>query len=374
MRQLETTQPLEIPLVDLDQSTAADPQAKNIVIDWTRTYDVLGKLMDAYENKDFPYNQDSVRVPQDPRHMPENLVRGGSEHAMFLWSTCYYMRGGIKSVDSFKILSKVYQDRPDIFDASQAASLDPIEVGKFIRSYGLGYQHLQIGNFWVENAKRLQDRWQGDPKNIFNGVTSYEESLDRIKNDGKGGGFLGFQEKMVSMITYYLMDEDLIEPYVFPLPVDLHVMRIAVANELIKFEGYDESENVLSDQALNTARELFYNYSLKRGVNPLRLCDAVWLLSQSLCGKQPGNITLEPAGRANRNGRQTVLEALPVDITDHKQQQAYHKTCESCPLNAETATCEWNIPSKIYYVQGELKRRGRRVQFPSSRLFKYSEA
>lgn len=255
----------------------------------------------------------------------------------------------------------IYDQIPEIFLPEVVRHYDPRMIAEIVRGYGLGYQHQQIGRFWVENARRLLERWAGDPRKMFDGVYTYEESLDRIRNDERGGGFLGFQKKMTSMITYYLMDEGLIEPYVFPLPVDLHVMRITVATEMMRFIGYDESENVLSDESLDMARQLYYDYAVRVGVNPLRLCDAVWLLSQSLCGKQPGNITLEPDGRANRNGRQTRLVPLPLDTSDPRQQRAYDGSCAHCPVRVR---CGWNVPGKVYYVQGELQRRGKRVEFP----------
>jgi hypothetical protein len=302
--------------------------------------------------------------------MPETLPLGGVEHAMFLWSSCYYMRGGIKSVDAFKMLARVYDDAPWLFNTTMAGFADPAAVGNTLQSFGLGLQHEQIGHFWVENAKRMQRLYEGDPRNIFNDVTSYKESLDLIQNRGKGQGFLGFQEKMVSMITYFLMDQDLIEPYVFPLPVDIHVMRVSIATEMLKFDGYAEDDNLLSQEALDTARELYYRYALDHHINPLRLSDAVWLLSNALCGTQPGNITIEPEGRKNRNGRSTVFLPLEVSIDDPRQQAMYDKTCESCPVQT---FCDWNVPGTIYYVLGELRRRGHRIRFPRGTLFTYNE-
>jgi hypothetical protein len=333
---------------------------KQITIDWPQVEKVLGLLVDAYQNNKFPYNQDSVRVPHDPRHMPETMPRGGTEHAMFLWTTCYYMRGGIKSVDAIKRLATIYDQRPDLFDCAQAAEVEPEEVAGVLKENGLGFQ-ASVGALWVENARRMQERWGGDPRNIFKGVDSYEKALERIQNDGNGKGFIGFQEKMVSMATYYLMDDEMIEPFVFPLPVDLHVLRVSVANELLVFEGYEEDENLYSSETLRELRTLYYEYAVHHEINPLRLCDALWLLSQSSCGKHPGNITLEPDGRKNRNGRKTNLVPLPVDVNDVNQQRAYENSCRCCPIES---TCRWNVPGKIYYVQGELKRRGERVRFP----------
>lgn len=338
-----------------------DSQSKDIVIDWERAELVLGSLLDAFEKHEFPYNQDSVRLPHDPRHLPESLPRDGKEYANFLWTVCYYMRGGIKSVAAVRALSEVYNQRPELFIPKIAMHEDPEKIALLLRESGLGYRYTQISEFWVENAKRMNERWDGDPRKIFDGVDTYEQAIERVKNDGNGGGFLGFQEKMVSMIIYYLMDEGLIDEYLFPLPVDLHVLRVTIANELVRFEGYQEVENLFSKELLQKVRDLYYGYAQRYNVSPLRLCDAVWLLSESLCGKQPGNVTYEPNGRTNRNGRSTVLVAPELDVNNAMQREAYARSCANCPAES---TCRWNIPGKIYYVQGELKRRGKRLEYP----------
>lgn len=333
---------------------------RKIIVDYDQVELVLGKLVCAFENEDYPYSLDSTRVPQDHRHMPQSLEFNTTEHAMFLWTVCYYMRGGIKSDDAVKRLAKIYDNSPELFVADVARTMQPADIAKVLKENSLGFQDT-VGRAWVENADRLQKKWDGDPRNIFNGVASYQESLDRIKNDGKGGGFIGFQEKMVSMIIYYLADEGLIKEFEFPLPVDIHVLRVSIANELVKFQGYSDDENVFSDELLEVVRNLFVDYTRKHNVDMLRLCDAVWLLSQSICGIQPGNITLEPEGRKNRNGRSTVLEPLPIDINNEDQRIAYHKACGQCPVED---TCKWNVPGKTYYVQGALARRGERVIYP----------
>ncbi len=69
-------------------------EALRIVVDDEQVHEVLSTLTHAYRENLFPYNLDSVRLPHDPRHMPNNLERGGKDHAMFLWNVCYYMRGG----------------------------------------------------------------------------------------------------------------------------------------------------------------------------------------------------------------------------------------------------------------------------------------
>jgi hypothetical protein len=187
----------------------------------------------------------------------------------------------------------------------------------------------------------------------------------------KGEGFMGFQEKMTSMIIYYLMDEELIQPFNFPIPVDLHVMRVSIANEMITFADrrgnpLPYGTNLFSKETTAALRSLYLDYAHERGINPLRLCDAVWMLSESSCGRHPGNTTIEPFGRKFRNGRKTYLIPKVVDTHNPGQQKAYAESCAQCPVQD---TCEFNIPGTQYYVGGNIIIRGRRVRFPLSDIF-----
>lgn len=336
----------------------------SITVNKQHAYPILDKLLEAYHNNEPPYNLDRVRLPHDPRHMPRTLEHGSVDHAMFLFNVCYYMRGGIKSNDAVKRMASIYDDFPELFNCDYARNFSDSDLQLILKDHGLGFQ-ASVSKQWIENSRRMQEQFDGDPRNIFEGVKSYEQSQELIQNKS-GKGFLGFQEKMTSMIIYYLMDEDLIRPFNFPIPVDLHVMRVSVANEMISFarpngDPVPHGTNLFTKETLAALRELYLDYAKDNNVNPLRLCDAVWMLSESSCGRHPGNTTIEPLGRRIRNGRNTYLIPKVVDINDEAQQKAYASSCGICPIEE---TCEFNIPGTQYYVGGNLIIRGRRVRFP----------
>jgi len=336
----------------------------DITIHKDHAYPLLDRLLDAYGRSEPPYNLDSVRLPHDPRHMPETLEQGSVDHAVFLFNVCYYMRGGIKSNDAVKRMAKVYDNHPELFNCAYAQSYDAPALETILKNHGLGFQGT-VARQWIENARRLQERYEGDPRNIFDGVSTYEQSQELIQNRS-GKGFVGFQEKMTSMIIYYLMDEGLIKPFNFPIPVDLHVMRVSIANEMITFtdpygQPVPHGTNLFTKETLAALRGLYFDYAEERNVNPLRLCDAVWLLSESLCGRYPGNVTIEPLGRERRNGRSTYLVPNVVNTTSQAQQKAYAASCGICPIQE---TCEYSIPGTQYYIGGNIIVRGRRVRFP----------
>lgn len=332
----------------------------DILVDEEKVHEVLSTLLSAYKDNAFPYNLDGARLPHDPRHMPPSLPYGSRDHAMFLWNSCYYMRGGIKSVDAFKRLSDVYEDRPDFFNCEAAAQLEVADIATVLTTHGLGFQE-RVAKEIIENSRRLLERFDGDPRNIFSSASSYKECLDHIKNKGKGKGFVGFQEKMTSMIIYYLMDEDLIEPFMFPIPIDLHVMRVSIANEMITFPNAPHGTNLFTPDTLAILRKVYFDYAVEHDINPLRLCDAVWMLSASICGHNPGNKTLEPHGRKHREGRLTYLIPSPVNPDNQLQRKSYKASCGTCPIEQH---CRHNIPGTPYYVSGSIIIRGKRLRLP----------
>ncbi len=340
------------------------PDTETIIVNHDRVDVVLDTLMAAYENDRYPYHLDRVRVPQDERHMPPSLERGSTDHAMFFWNVCYYMRGGTKSTFAVQQMAAIYEDRPDLFDCAKIIDIPQEDIERELSAHKLGFQKT-VARQWKENAVRMLEQYGGDPRNIFAGLTEHEKPYDelvkRVKNDTKGGGFMGFREKMTSMIAYYLMDEELVDIFNFPIPIDLHVMRVSVANGLVSFPGIEYPANVHSETLLETLRGVYYDYAERHGINPLHLCNAVWLLSEALCGQAPGNRVTEPNGRDNREGRLTKVIPEVVDPNDAGQQRRYQRTCGRCPVEK---TCDLNIHGgAMYYAVGQVAVRGPRLRF-----------
>ena len=371
-----------------------------IAVHAERVDEVLDKLLSTLQAGEFPYNLADARSPHIPENMPTTLERGGREHAMFHFACCYYMRGGIKSFTAYTRLGRLYDTRPDLFDCHKiVANLgsdvqsSPIDVERLaeelendtlaedvveqlnpetpramveqdiadaLQAFGLG-MHNTTARIWVENAIRMVDRYDGDPLEIFNGVTDYTEACRRIENDKKGNGFKGFKEKMVSMITYFLMDDGLIDSFKFPIPVDVHVLRVSILNGLISFPGVPPNTDLMRPETTDALRKVYLDYVVRKDADPLRLCDAVWLLSGLLCSKAPGNWTIEPLPRKFRDGKRTPLIVVDENPDDPKQMAAYEKSCRCCPVET---TCNARMSATTWYIADMLAVRGPRMRFP----------
>jgi len=331
-----------------------------MIIDRDKAESILTRLLDAYLRKEHPFDQPEATPPQVRENLPKTLEWGSREHALFLFAVCYWMRGGIQSDTAVRQLTLLYDAAETIFLPESEPTLVAAELAAIFRTVGLGFNADQIGRLWKENLRRIACLWDGDPRSIFSGVTTYEEACARIQNK-RGGGFLGFQEKMVSMLTYFYMDAGIVDRWHFPIPVDFHVLRTMFAHEIVVADASEFNGNgFYTKPILAAVRSLFQNYCAENNVDPLALCDAVWLHSGLMCNQHPGNQS-EVGGR---HGRKTDL--WPIARWSSAQTRTYERTCAVCVVRE---TCRWCVPSAEYYIRGRVVLRERRDAPPQLPLF-----
>jgi endonuclease III len=318
-------------------------------------YEVMDILVKAQREKQGIYGQAVLPQEYKPDHLrPGGAYFGSHEHVMYFWNICSYMTGRVKSDLAFQTMTRIFNDavagnneQLGLFQVDNLAESEPTKVADILRSYGFGRQELTARQL-IENAKKLRAQYDGDPLKIFDGVQSYEECLARIKNDGKGNGFLGFREKMVSMILYFYNDEKLLPEMHFPLPVDFHAIRVAAATKMI-----DLPEETVRSKALeDTLRDIYGGYSQKMDIRDVELANAVWQLSSGLCNKSPGNLSEMVDGKM-----------LPIQLNeyDFKQGEAFYRACGRCVLKNH---CQFFVPSAPYYNYGRIIIRDRQAIWP----------
>jgi hypothetical protein len=316
---------------------------------YQRGLKVIGTIMDLYFANEEPFNRPNAVLPQDPAHMPHNLLSGSVGHANFLFHVCYYMRGGVASDTAVKMLSQVYERHPEYFvPAFAATQLSSEELAAELQRVGLNYNKSTIPAIWIDNAERLQRLWGGDTRNILDGVSDWDEACLRIQNRN-GNGFRGFQKKMVSMLTYFLMDAEFVDPFNFPIPVDFHVARITLGTEIVKVYRESPTTNLVQgDEVLDVIRDFYLRYAIEQHVDPRDLCNAVWLYSRHKCVHNPGNETFI---EGKRKARDTIVKKKLVDWQSPQALNEWLISCGTCLLRPYS---KWNIASGFYYAQGRI--------------------
>lgn len=331
-----------------------------MTIDRIKAEIVFSRLLDAYLRKEYPFDQPEAVPPQTSDNLPKSLERGTREHALFLFALCYWMRGGIKSHTAIKQLAQLYDASSTIFLPESEPILIPAELAAKFKGVGLGFNAGEIGATWKENLAKIAERWSGDPRAIFSGIATYEEACERIQNK-RGSGFRGFQEKMVSMLIYFYMDAGIVDRWHFPIPIDFHVLRMVFAHEIVFADPSEFNGNgFYTKPILAAVRNLFQSYCVENDVDPVTLCDAVWLYSGLMCNQHPGNQSVV-GGRHGRNA-----ELWPIARWSLAQTRSYERTCSVCAVQR---TCRWCVPSAEYYIRGRIVLREQRGAPPQRSLF-----
>lgn len=370
---------------------------------------VFDAMINRLAEKGTPYN--TAHVPQADQFLPTNLEKGTREHAIFLFIICLWMRGGVESDTATTFVKALHENRPELFDPF--AYSDPnstreqiASVAEALTEYKLGQRVNENAPGWVYNMRKLARFWNGDPRTLMSDKPRFKDLIRRIKgkttsdegfkNEDNPNGFMYFREKMAAMLAYFLMDAGLVGMFYTPVPVDFHVLRLCSTNLIFRIRGMKVKDMVGVDfyrpQNLRIAREITEWYCRKRRVSPVALCDALWLLSRTLCRNNPGNsgyvldtrrqilasvkknvelktdFLFEIEGSVNPR-METSYELFdgPDQIKGRKRYQGLRFNAEelaspglvrrfehSCGLCPVSGFCRFNISSGSYYVKGKL--------------------
>ncbi|HRH32599.1 MAG TPA: hypothetical protein PK720_00385 [bacterium] len=339
---------------------------KIIKINKKRAYSTYDMLLYLYDNKKHPF--ENPVVPQAPENLPHTLIYGSRQHALYLFYICLYMRGRINSFQAFTGFKKLYLSHPQIFEP-HIVNANPAEYYNIIlnalRSTGnLAVNAANNATFWIKNSKELdQGCWGNDPRNIFNYVNlrnrnkpeAYNLLCSNIirKSTKKDFGFYGFREKMVSMLCYFYVESGIIPHFLFPSPIDFHILRIHCNQEIIKVAEI-KTRGVVRDMLLPACRQLTASYCKEKKINPVKLADILWLFSQYTCRENPNSdrSKIKPDEKGNKKrDRQSEIEISNVIWTKNNIYK-YHNSCAICPLNVH---CQGHVSSVPYYSSGKIR-------------------
>ncbi len=341
------------------------PPAPPVVIDYGRAKQVFDTPLEWRKKGTPPYNKPAV---QDPHNLPERLVWGSSEHAIFLFCVCYYMKGWINSETAIQRLGHLFESHPEFFEPDYFKNLVGREkkvvrakLKSALKKHGLGFNVIETSLFWVNNLRKLARHWDGTSVTLFANVKDYDglcKLIIRKTQKGNGGpaGFFGFQEKMVSMLIYFLSHAGMVKPMIYPVPVDFHILRVLVENEILTMENVKSGSVFGLGKLQRAAREVTLRYVIETGTEALDLADALWYLSRGFCRFNPGNHST----RGRYRGRATPFALKKFEWTKARE-RSFHLTCGRCLLQT---TCRWNVPAASYYLAGDIVVRSERHKPP----------
>lgn len=335
-------------------------------IDKKRARAVLAAMRARYEAREFPYLDTAANLPQS--YVPEAVKAEPASWARFFFYLCLYMRGGYDSVEAAKRLALAYTEHPGLFD-ERVLDKSESDIQRIVSGYIPIFRKV-IGRFWLHNSQVLWKYWGGDPRRLFLGAVDHHELYYRLMGGryrptalaleaGQVGqfpglsagsihdtytyrGFLGYGQKMTSMLGYYLHVVGLLakEPSL-SAPVDFHHVRVYLQTGILRVEpGMMLRYEHLVPYGIAVAEYLQRTSGLPMHVYG----DIMWLWSRDLCSVAPHNRSEE---ETLPNGR--VVRRSVVPTWDQKDRNAYAKSCGVCAI---ARFCKVATPSGPYYTDG----------------------
>lgn len=248
----------------------------NVVVCPKRAKIVLEKIyQDAIHREGFfRYVHADAYAPQRTC-IPAGVERGDERHRVWLFFGAMTDRRGQSNriYDGHERLWKKY---PELYTYDVTAI--PIDrVIQLVASERLGLHNNVIRN-WVDNAKTLFYILGGEPLNIYKGrsVNDIEYPINR-KNDYMH--LPGFGPKILSLLSMFYAELDLMELPLDAFPVDVHVQRIAISTGIL-----DSRDRYISNETAEMIlRFLICRIAIDNDWSRIELSNALWLLGNQGC-------------------------------------------------------------------------------------------
>ena len=341
-----------------------------IHIDFDRAQTVFARMLALYRSRAHPF----VNLEND---LPQTIVlpevqKDPLRFALHLFFSCLYMRGTVVSSHAFAVLNRLQLEAPWLFQLEVVAFVFVAEIEATIGAY-IPWQKHDVAISWRNNARILLNEWKGDPRLIFKGVKKKEDLYRRVmgrkykeyqvNEQGKKvripnphAGFRGFQEKMTSMLAYFLEATGLIAPTTLSAPVDFHHLRVYLATGMI----VTPEESVRYEHIKHLGIKLAERLQKKFGLTQVEYGDIVWLWSIRSCRHAPHNASDATIDETGREVRTPVLVKWAPGVID-----SHNRTCGRCHVADH---CRFGVPAGPYYTTGKFLK-VERTEPPQDTLF-----
>ncbi len=334
-----------------------------IIFDEKKAMQIFAILENLYRERSGLYG--IVKLPQNTTPLPENNPQ---KLANWFFAVAHFMRGGVLSDTQTKIFRHLLDACPEIFDPEEiyqnwtpSKILETLKtiVPKFNGSAAspVGVLGFMLGEHlknWHYNFSILRICWQSDARNVFEGVNDFEEAVLRAHQ--RHNGFLGMRRKILSLLTIWLQEKNLIHFFPAPIPVDFHALRILLQTEIVKIKnlkglkfnprypflarkkGVRVTEAMVNQITLWTQRFLWESGFSHAIINP-----ALWIIGRELCA---GHFQA-----SSKNSATIYVDAKKLMVNPGMWPQKYRNPCEFCPIEN---FCTGVVPNAPYYRWGLL--------------------
>lgn len=216
---------------------------------------------------------------------PTNIEQGSKEHADFYFYLIFNDHG-TKSINLYNRFKQKYQEFPKLFDAHYIVynyNEDKI-LEDHLLNLGLRYPK-QAAKSWIENSKKLLDKYDGKAINMFSSTNNAVELFESIN------GFRSYGPKTSGLLLRVIIgigfNRELTNIENVPLPVDIHDSRIAFNCNIYRPNDIKDLQKIYSNPSHIKKIEKIWRESAKDvGVSWEELDRALWLLGSKGCANK----------------------------------------------------------------------------------------
>ncbi len=362
-----------------------------VKFDEARAFEVFKILSQYWQNQLGVFQ--NIILPQDQYPSLEDwnsFFINNRERANWLFCVALTQRGGILSEVPFRLFWWLRQNFPEMFEPkivvlkwSSQEIKEKLYLGieKVFNNHNktgkdrIGYKIDEISRCWYDNFAALNKFWGDDLRNVFWGVTEFEEAYRRInyqKKENKQVGFRGMRRKIFSLLVIWMQEKKIIPVFPTPIPVDIHALRILWATEILtkvdRAKPLDPTQKhppqlagklsiQIGDVFVNQIAKWSQGFIVKYNFSHFDINPALWILSRKLCAEHFQN--------SSRQGATLYVESDELAKNPYLWPKSYKNPCGYCPIEQY---CRWSIPDAPYSRWGLLVRLGRRVPYPAAFL------
>lgn len=173
----------------------------------------------------------------------------------------------------------LWETNPDFFDPSEIVEMEEEDLLEILTKYMKPRYPNEAVTRFQQNSKTLIEKYNGDPRQIFNDESGIivAKRIREFRGMGPKTGHLLFRA-MTLHFGYSFEDIEEVLP-----PVDRHDVRIAY------FMGYTDSDE-MTDRNIQKVKEIWSKACKESGANWLLFDQALWLMGSEGKPKSQGDV------------------------------------------------------------------------------------
>ncbi len=257
-------------IMDMDQVAIGDT-----LLYPKRAVNVLELIYESaiYKRGFFAHIQTERNAPQRI-FFPSNTREGDANHILWLLFAAMTDRRG-QSMRIYEGHQNLWEEHRWLY-SEEVIKSDPDTIIDIVRGAKLGL-HRNIIENWTRVAKTLFESLDGNPLNIYR-----QGSINTLVYPNKGDAVLdlpGFGPKILSLLSMFYAELDVMKMPEDAFPVDVHVQRIAISTGILG----SRTGFIYNSHAEAILRLIICHIIHMKGWSQVELSNALWLIGNKGC-------------------------------------------------------------------------------------------